>query len=188
MLRLCDGQAPVWYWNIGGQTHTMLPLSLSTFALAEVNGCGLDQLLGGEEAQRIEAWVALYALLSGRRTEDVVEEALSHPEAFQAFVSHVQDSFTGDKTEDEPEAEYTHRRAKDPRKKITTGDGRTMKPDDSADGTGTDYRLLFDLSRYARISLGDIYKMTFRGLGELTSYLKDNPPVPSSPFGMGDTL
>lgn len=163
----------------------MLPLSLSTFAMAETNGCGLDQLLGEDEGERLTAWAGLYALLAGRTIEDVIPEINAHPAAFETFVTHIQQSFVGEQNDEPPS---NHRRAKDPRSKIGTPDGRTMKSEDREGVPSTDYRLLFDLSRYARISLGDIYQMTFRGLGELSSYLKDNPPVPSSPFGGGDTI
>lgn len=189
MLRLSDGQAPTWLWRVDGQVHSMLPLSLSTFALAEANGCGLDDLLHGTDEERYRSWIALYALISGRSFEEALPEVQAHPDAFVAFVGHVQSSFADG--EPEPEPTRTHRRAKDPREKIEGLDGRTMKPDDSTGDSGkagTDYRLLFDLSRYARIPLSDIYRMSFRGLGELSRYLKDNPPMPSGPLGLGDAL
>lgn len=152
----------------------MRPLSLATFAAAELNGCGLDSLLNSEdEEQALEAWILLYAFLRGDEPEKVALEVHSDQRAFTAFVEIVQASFQGEDSEEA--APTNHRRSKDPRGKIKAQDGRSMKEE----AEETDYSVLFDLARYSKIPLSDIYGMTFRGLVGLTQNLSENPPMPS---------
>lgn len=147
----------------------MRPLSLETFAAAEVYGCGLDLLVNPDPQVHVAAWAGLYALLSGISPEEAAEE-LVQPGALEAFTGVVQQALDTGPGEERP----NHRRTKDPREKIGVPGGSTMKSTE-----GTDYAVLLDLSRFTHIPLGDIYQMTFRGLSALSENLRANPPKPS---------
>ena len=184
MLKLSDLQAPPWLWRMGDQQLWMKPLSLSTFAAAELYGCGLDDLIAQDQTEALSAWVMLFAFLSDQEPgEELQAMLLSNKDAFAAFVQHVQESFTFDNESESSKPKTTHRRNKDPREKIGTPGGPTMKTEKKR---GTDYAVLFDLARYARISLGDLYQMTFRGLAGLTAHLAANPPTPNPLTGQID--
>ena len=186
MLKLSDIQAQPWLWRMGDQALWMKPLSLSTFASAELYGCGLDDLMHPDQAQSLTAWVTLYAFLQGAEvTQELQARLLVNPSAFKGFVDHVSASFTPDEGEEERPQPRRHRRNKDPRTKIGAPGGPTMKETNSPGGK-TDYAALFDLARYARISLGDLYQMTFKGLAALTRHLAAHPPVPNPITGQVD--
>lgn len=185
-LKLSDIRAPNWVWTNGaGKSYKMRPLSLATFAEAELMGCGLDQLLSDNEQQSIAAWILLYAFLADISPEDASVELSTHPKMFEGFAKHVQTTFLPP-TEDESNEtkKGTHRKSKDPRDKIKSMAGDSVSSSkDRKDQPGSDYVLLFDLARYMKISIDDLYKMTFTGLIGLSKHLEDNPPMPTGLFG-----
>lgn len=187
MLNLSDVQAPYWVWKASAEKrYRMRPLSLATFAEAELMGCGLDHLLSKNEQESLEAWINLYAFLSETTPEEASLEIVSNPKMFEAFAMQVQQTFLpphDDDPSNKTSHGKSHRKSKDPREKIKIPDGDSMKPDGSPGST--DYTVLFDLARLTKISLTDIYKMTFRGLIGLTKHLEDNPPIPSGLLGEG---
>lgn len=148
----------------------MQPLSLSTFAHAELYGVGLDRLVSPNVDEQLEAWIGLYALLSRITPEEAADELGRSPESLVAFTEVVQRSLEPQET---PDAKPNHRRTKDPREVIASLSGATMKS-----SQGTDYSMLIELSRFAGVPLSDIYQMTFRGLSALSESIKANPPQP----------
>ncbi|WP_353540443.1 hypothetical protein [Deinococcus xinjiangensis] len=148
---------------------------MATFAEAELMGCGLDELLDDrDQTKNFATWIELYAFLRSEPIDLVIEEVTQRPEIFTAFVKHVQKSF--DAPEGEETEKYNHRKAKDPRERVRSpDDGRAMKEKREA----TDYSVLFDFVRYTRMSLEDIYRMSFRGLTALAQSLQKSPPQPS---------
>lgn len=174
-IRLSDIQAQAWVWRTGvpGKPPvSMKPLSLATFAAAELAGCGLDALLNPDLEAATEAWIVLYAFLRGEDPELVAREVGVNRAAFAAFIEHVKASIESPVQEEQ--VRTSHRRSKDPRTHIVSPDGTTMEARE-----GTNYAVLFDLVRYTRVSLDDLYRMTYRGLMALSSHLEDNPPAPS---------
>lgn len=170
VLRLSDIQAPAWVWNTGVPDEApirMKPLSLATFAEAELMGCGLDALTSGST----DAWVYFYAFLRGDHPDAVAEEVAVHPQAFATFIQHVQTTLPSPNPDDGG-GHVLHRRSKDPRTQTPPADSADQPP-------STDYTLLFDLARYTKLPLGDIYQMTFKGLAALVEHLESNPPAPS---------
>lgn len=188
MLKLSDIQAPVWVWKPNAEkTHRMRPLSLATFAEAELMGCGLDNLLSRNEQVALEAWINLYAFLGDIPQEEAALEIMTNPKMFEAFSQQVQLTFLPPDDDEESSRGKSHRKSKDPRNKIKIPDGASMRSEDSdSPSTQTDYSIFFDLARLAKISISDLYKMTFKGLIALTKHLERNPPVPNGMFG--DTI
>lgn len=175
MLKLSELRAQPWLWTMGGVTRWMAPLSLSTFAKAEANGCGLDELLSPDQERKVQAWIAFYAIVQDRLPDDaLVAEVQAAGEQFAQFVQYVQATFDdGDDGEVETPVAYNHRKTKDPRELLGMKLGDTLKPETES-GPETDFSMLFDVSRISRIPIADVYAMTFKGLGALARHLKQN--------------
>lgn len=162
MVRLSDLYAPEWTLVVGEETWRLKPLSLKTLAEAEGEFIFLEDLQAGQP----EAWLRFLAFLSGKSPQEVEASISRNPLALEAFQRQVLWSFGG---EDDPRQQVRRRTVKNPLKDKVE---KEVKPEP------VDFGFLITLSRLSGIQLGDLFRMSLRGLMALQKDLEANPPQP----------
>lgn len=174
-MKLQDIQAPPWWCRIGSTSYRLKPLSLATFAEAEVVGLTLGRL---STATSAEPWVQLLALLTDHDPADesyvqehLLPDVLCDPLGFERFRTQVAGSFdTGD---------APHPAKKKGPRKVQ----RFKKPADPAEDPEPeqdetlDFEFLVDVSRSSGVSMADLMRMTFTGVTAVSKSLERIPPA-----------
>lgn len=177
-MRLRDLQAPAWAVTLGVKTFRMRPLSLATFAEAEMYGLDLSRL---SNKQDHKAWIELFAFLSGQDPTDeqhladeLLPELLTDPIGFEAFRVRVAESFSGEELpqqQDAPEPKKGPRKVqkyKSPEPEEAVGEKKET----------VDYAFLIDVARTSGVPIRDLMLMTFYGVTCVSKSLEKLPPMP----------
>lgn len=179
MLRLCDVWAQPWGLNFGETRYEFKPLSLNTFAQAELRGLTLTKL-AGQGDKVLEAWLLLFMFLAEientpANLEELLAVILTSPNEWEMFQHTVGSTFSDGSD------------AASPGKQVQTGQRRVKqwKPpkqdseDEQDEPDQADYSFLVLVSRMSGISLADLSRMTFRGLLSVQKSLEEMPPQPA---------
>ena len=175
-MKLRDLQAPPWAVTVGERRFTMRPLSLATFAEAELYGLTLARL---SDADSSTAWVELFAFLHGidptdtiRIEEELLPELLTDPLGYEAFRVRVAESFSGEESTPQPSS------PKSSEKKPRRVQKYKAPEEQVKESQLVDYGFLIDISRSVGISVHDLMRMTFYGVTSASQSLERLPPVP----------
>lgn len=177
-MRLRDLQAPAWAITVGERKFRMRPLSLATFAEAELYGLDLSRL---SDKQDTKAWIELFAFLANTDPTDeqhlrdeILPYLLVDPVGFESFRVRVAQSFSG---EELPEQAPEREPKKGPRK---VQKFKAPQPEEvvEAKKESVDYAFLIDVARTSGIPIRDLMLMTFYGVTSVSKSLEKLPPVP----------
>jgi hypothetical protein len=165
LVRLSDLIAPSWQHQLAGRWRAMRPLSLLTFAELEGYDIGMASLSSGEA----EAWIKLYAYLSGLDPHSdltaLMRELVEDPLGFKVFQEIMKRAFEGSADGEGPTV--VRRRTIVDSREAAKSEGRHE----------IDMSFLVTLARMSGIPLSDLLRMTFRGIHAVQASLEELPPM-----------
>lgn len=182
MLKLSDLYAPAWTQVINNKIYTFKPLSLRTFA--ELEGIGISLfILQTQLKQKPELWTDLLYFLVGAITPKDKEEFQANLLQDPIAHEHIKNRFSQSlNTKAAPvERDRPSRFAPPPVIKNPILEAQKKAKEEQGEVTveEMDMLFLFTLSRHSGVPLDNILDMTFKGVGALTEWLEENPPMPS---------